>query len=184
MVKVGRAVNAVESGIRFMSDYIDDMSPVGRRQFYRAFFTTCGFMYESLDLIISLRLKFVSRPYFNDLHQLIDNKYNKHRKILKEIRNSIAFHLDADDKSTKLALSNLKLSRYDLMSGQSQLMRDLYFDMADTIDLNYLIDRFKDGRPEEEIIVLIREVMKSFGSAGHQFLAGIAKEMNIADYID
>ncbi len=43
LIKVGRAVNAVASGVQFISDYMEDDSPGGRRQYYRAFFTTSGF---------------------------------------------------------------------------------------------------------------------------------------------
>lgn len=111
LVKVGRAVNAVTSGIQFISDYMNDDSPVGRRQYYRAFFTASGFLYEGLEVVISIRFKYLSEPFFNKLNILIGDEYKKHRKILQEIRHSIAFHLDSDDKSTKLAFSNLKLSR-------------------------------------------------------------------------
>lgn len=180
LVKVGRAVNAITSGIQFTSDYIDDNSPVGLRQYNRAFFTTSGFLYEGLEVVTSIRLKYLSEPFFNKLNILIGDEYKKHRKVLQEIRNSIAFHLDSDDKSTKLTLSNLKLNRYDLMSGNSGRMMDFYFDMADTVDFNYLIDKFKDGRPEPEVLAeimeLVTELMNSFAFAGHEFLDGLGKK--------
>ncbi len=188
LVKVGRTVNAVISGIQFISDYMGDNSPVGLRQYNRAFFITTGFLYEGLELVTSLRLKYISEPFFNKFNLLLGDEYKKHRKVLQEIRNSVAFHLDSDDKSTKLALSNLKLPRYDLMSGSSNLIMDFYFDMADTIDFNYLIDKFKNGRPEpevfEEIIKSVTELMTSFGSAGHEFLIGLGEKMNFSDYVD
>lgn len=188
LVKVGRAVNAVTSGIKFISDYMDDNSPVGRRQYYRAFFMTGGFLYEGLELVTSLRLKYLNEPFFDKLNVLIGDEYKKHRKVLQEIRNSIAFHLDSDDKSTKLALNNLNLSRYDLMSGSSGRLMDFYFDIADTIDWNYLIDKFKDGRPEPEVVQelldLFSEIMTSFGTAGDEFLIGLAKKMNFSEYVD
>ncbi len=187
LIKVGRAVNAVISGIQFISDYMNDDSPVGRRQYYRAFFTTCGFLYEGLNLANSIRLNYIKEPFFSKLNVLISDEYKQHRKVLKEIR-QISFHLDSEDKSTKLALSNLKLKRYDLASGKSDLMMEFYFDMADTIDLNYLIDKFKDGRSEpdvhEEIVKMFTDVMKNFGSAGHEFLTGLAGKINISEYVE
>jgi hypothetical protein len=173
LVKVGRAVNAVTSGVQFISDYMEDYSPVGRRQYYRAFFTTSGFLYEGLELVTSIRLKYLSEPFFNKLNVLIGDEYKKHRKVLKEIRHSIAFHLDSDDKSTKLTLSNLKLNRYDLMSGNSDRVMDFYFDMADTIDFNYLIDKFKDDRPElevlSELMKLVSELMNRYNLSSFNY---------------
>lgn len=188
LIKVGRAVNAVISGMQFISDYIGDDSPVGRRQYHRAFFTTCGFLYEGLDLVTSIRLKYLREPFFNKLNLLIGDEYKKHRKVLQEIRHSIAFHLDSGDKSTKIALSNLNLKRYDLISGNSDRIMDFYFDMADTIDFNYLIDKFKDDRPEseviKEIIEMITKLVTAFATAGHEFLTGLAEKMNISEYVD
>ena len=65
---------------------------------------------------------------------------------------------------------------------------DFYFDMADTIDLNYLIDKFKDDRPEPEVDselrTLITEIMTFFGSAGHEFMIGLAEKMRFSDYVE
>jgi hypothetical protein len=188
LIKIGRAVNAVMSGLQFLSDYMNDNSPVGRRQHSRAFFTTGGFLYEGLEVVTSLRLKYLKEPFFDKLNSLIGDEYKSHRKVLKEMRNSVAFHLDSDDKSTKLTLSNLKLKRYDLMSGNSTRVLDFYFDMSDTIDFNYLIDRFKEERDESEvlrdIIKSVTELMTAFAIAGHEFLAGLGKKMNFSEYVD
>ena len=188
LIKIGRAVNAVTSGFQFISDYINDDSPIGRRQYNRAFFTTSGFMYEGIVVATSIRSKYSSKSFFDGFSSLISDKYKAHRKVLQEIRNSVAFHLDSNDKSTKTALANLNLSRYDLMSGSSERMMDFYFDFADTIDFNYLIDKFKNNRPEtevlEEIIKFITELMTAFVKAGHEFLAGLAEEMNFSEYVD
>lgn len=188
LIKVGRAVNAVTSGLQFISDYMDDVSPVGRRQYHRAVFITGGFLYEGLELITSLQLKYQTEPFFEKLNGLLDVKYAKHRKILQEIRHSVAFHFDSHDKSTKAALDNLKLPRYDLMSGTSERIMDFYFDLADTVDLNYLIDKFKGSRPEPEVVMeifnAITDLMTLFSSAGHEFLSGLGGKMKFYEYVD
>ena len=149
---------------------------------------TSGFLYEGIELATSIRLKYLSETFFKGFNEIISEKYKVHRKILKEIRNSVAFHLDSDDKSTKLALKNLNLSRYDLMSGISDRMADFYFDFADTVDFNYLIDIFKGNRNETEvfteIIKFVTELMIAFISAGHEFLNGLAKKMKFDEYVD
>lgn len=187
MIKVGRAVNAVISSIQFISDYKDDDSPKGKRQYNRAIFTTCGYLYEGLLLIDSLRLRYIQEPFFDKLNILISDKYKKHRKAVQEIR-QIAFHLDSDDKSTKVTLGNLKLSCYEFISSDSDKMIDFYFNMADTIDFNYLIDKFKEDQTETEIfkelLQLVTELMELFGVAGHEFILGLSEKMNFIEYID
>ncbi len=188
LIKVGRVVNAVMFGFQCISDYIEDMSPVGRRQYNRAIFLTSGYMYEGLVLVDSLKLKYVKEKFFQRLNALTGVGYKRHRKIVQEIRHSVAFHLDSDDKSTKAALKNLKLPRYDLMSGNSSRMMDFYFDLADTIDLNYLIDKFKGDRPEADVLAEIFQcfidILKEFGGAGHEFLTGLGEKMNFTEYVD
>ena len=67
-------------------------------------------------------------------------------------------------------------------------MMDFYLDIADTIDFNYLIDKFKDGRSESEVylelIEMVNEMMKLFGFAGHEFLNGLGSKMRFSDYVD
>lgn len=188
LIKVGRVVNAVMFGFQCISDYMEDMSPVGRRQYNRAIFLTAGYMYEGLALVDSLKLKYVNEVFFERLNNLTGDTYKRHRKIVQEIRHSVAFHLDSDDKSTKAALKNLKLPRYDLMSGNSSRMMDFYFDFADTIDLNYLIDKLKDDRPETEVLgeifTCFTDILKEFGGAGHEFLTGLGEKMNFTEYVD
>lgn len=74
------------------------------------------------------------------------------------------------------------------MSGGSDRIMDFYFDFADTIDFNYIIDKFKDDRPEPDVLIellgLVMKLMTSFGIAGHEFLIGLGKKMNFSDYVD
>lgn len=107
--------------------------------------------------------------------------------MLYAMRHSIAFHLDSDDKSTKVALKNLRLPRIVLMSFETLSMNDFYFDLADTADLNYLIDRFKGDRDEKEVSLEITELITNlvvqFGLAGQEFINGLAERMNLRDYV-
>ena len=149
---------------------------------------TGGYLFEGLNLVSSLRLKYIKEPFFQNLNALVDEPYKKHRRILQEIRHSVAFHFDSDDKSTKAALKKLRLPKYDLMSGDSDKVLDFYFDFADTIDLNYLIDKFKDERPESEVVMeifkAITDLMPLFGAAGHEFLTGLGEKMQFSEYVD
>src|SRR4029079_15456267 len=144
LVKVGRLINTIAFGLQNIVDYGDLKSPVERRQYYRAFFISGGYLHEGIQLAASLRQKYRTEEFFQPLMSLAyDDQYSVQRKILQRIRDSVAFHLDHHDKSTKTALSKLKLSKYDLMSGETDTFSDFYFDFADTVDLNFLIDEFK-----------------------------------------
>ena len=65
---------------------------------------------------------------------------------------------------------------------------DFYFDFADTVDLNYLIDKFKGDRDEPEVFMeifrAITDLMTLFSTAGHEFLTGLGEKMNFSDYVD
>lgn len=181
-------VNAVMFGMQCISDYLNDKTPVGRRQYNRAIFVTAGYMYEGLLLIDSLKLRYTNESFFERLNKLASASFKRHRKIVQEIRHSLGFHLDSDDKSTKAALKHLKLPRYDLMSGNSDRIMDFYFDFADTIDLNYLVDKFNSDQPESETLVEIfrcfGDLATEFGHGGDEFLNGLGKKMNFHQYVD
>ncbi len=189
MVKIGRLVNAVSFGLEVLHVSRDCKTPVEKRQYYRALFLLGGYLHEGMELVASLFTRFQTEPFFQDLRKLRFDESNKvQRKMLKVIRNSVAFHLDHDDKSTRSTLANLKIHRYDLMSAETNTFGDFYFDLADTVDLNYLIDVLKEERTEpatlELIFKTVSEMMVEFLRGGHTFLTGLAEKMNFSDHTE
>ncbi len=139
-------------------------------------------------MVQSIRLKYHQESFFTELNELAFNDtYAYERKILKEIRDNVAFHLDSNDKSTKMALSNLNLPKYELMSKEKPKIKDFYFEFADTVDLNYLIDILKDNKTEKDTVNLIFEalpnMMSKFTMAGHNFMSGLAIKMNLSAHL-
>ncbi len=150
---------------------------------------SAGYVHEGIRLVESLRLRYKDKDYFKRLTELaFDDKYKLERRVMKEIRDSVAFHLDQDDRSTKAVLERLKLPRYDLVSGNSEKGLDFYCDMADTIDLNHIIQAFRGDKTEEEtkniVLPLISRFVTTFFMEGHRFVAGIAEEMEIHQHTE
>lgn len=187
IVKVGRLVNAVAFGMQALHDYVDNNSPVGKRQRNRATFITGGYLYEGLELVASLRRHYHMEKYFDELkHLTYSEEYILERRILKEMRNIAAFHLDSDDKSTRSAMANLKLTKYELASGETSRIADFYFNFADTVDLNRIIDVIKRDESEEEVVQYISRTLTTFMPrfirGGHDFLEGLSIKIKLSDY--
>ncbi|MEZ5423162.1 MAG: hypothetical protein R2682_08730 [Pyrinomonadaceae bacterium] len=188
-IRVGRLLNAVAFSTEvLLTSRPDGNDPRGTRQYNRAFFLTGGYLYEAVQLIDSLYLEFQHESYFAGLKQFATSNLDKgFKKVLQTMRHSIAFHLDCDNKSTQQTLPNLSLSSYRVMSATTETYRDFYFDLADTVDINYLVDSL--GGPDSETIVLNRiaksvsEMQIGLLSAGHDFLLGLAKKLNLADKV-
>lgn len=189
MIRVGRLLNSLAFCLRCIDDFNDDKSPVGRRQYMRALFLLGGFLHEGLDLVASLRSRYKDEP---TVAGLVDLTYGSdssfERKMLQLMRHNAAFHLDSHDQSTREAMKNLKLPRYDLASYNSQKQLDFYFNFADTIDLNFLIDKLKGDKTEQETLEAIfsslMTVAKAFMELGHKFLARLAEKTDISDHLD
>lgn len=123
LVKIGRVLNAIAFGVECIEDYKVHETPHQMRQYHRAFFITGGYLYEGLQLVGSVRSKYALEPSFAPLNKLLGDEYKYVRNILKEIRHSVAFHLDSDDKTTAETILSLDLPRYDFASGISRQFR-------------------------------------------------------------
>ena len=188
LVKIGRVLNAIAFGIQCLEDYGNPTTPNELRQYHRAFFITGGYLYEGVQLAGSIRSKYAIEPSFGLLNDLLGDEFKKARQILQVMRHSVAFHMDSDDKTTALTIQTLDLPRYDFWSGVTRQLRHFYFDFGDTVDYNYLIDKFKDDRPEEivreEIQRTIKEMMAAFSIAGIAFFDGLLRRLQFHDSVD
>jgi hypothetical protein len=159
-------------------------TPVGMRHHYRTLFLFGGYLYEGFLLIDNLRLKYWNETFFEGFRALcVGNENTRRRKLVQKIRNSVAFHLDAEDKATPAALKNLNLDDYQLVSADDAQMGSFYFAMADTVDLNYLIDELKGEKSEpdthEEIYRTITGLNAEFVKAADKFITGLVTKLNL-----
>ena len=117
-----------------------------------------------------------------------DKKYERQRKIVNVIRHQ-GFHLDSENKVTKKALEKLNLPRYDFITTSSRTRLDIFFELADVLDMNYLIDSFKNVEDDErEVFADIQEMTSEFAiqyARGlDKFISGLMEEMNFDEYSD
>jgi hypothetical protein len=188
-VKIARLINAIAFGLKCLDDYLDDMSPIGRRQTNRAIFVTAGYLHEGLDLVGSMQLRYAVEPFYEGFKDLLDSQtFELQRKMLKEIRHSVGFHLDSRRDNTEKTIQNLALRHWDLVSAADNTPMGLYFNFADVVDFNYLVDKFNHGGSDEETFTFIirsfADIFAAFQGAGETFLQGMGEKLEIWKFTD
>lgn len=188
LIKMGRAMNGVMFNVDVMHDNMAEDTPRRRRQSRRAFFYLGGSVHEGLTLAKSIQGRYLGQEAFEPLRLLVhDTKYKKHRDYVRETRNHAAFHLDQLDLSTRQTLAEMKLTWYDLMSGEEGDALSQYFEFADIVDMGYLVRRFGSfetwGETAKEIQKEILAFATEFGIAGSSFLSHLLVETNLREHV-
>ena len=154
MVKIGRAMNSITYCITSITTFDQfETDRTHMRQFRRSQIMLGGFIHEAVELVNSIRARYLGNPDFEPLRALVlDYQYEKTRKQAKKVRNSLAFHLDNYDETTRVTISRMKPATYTLWSGENQQNGNHYFEFADFLDMSYLGDVFpdKDGCEPDE----------------------------------
>lgn len=185
LIRVGRLLNALTYMMGVAMDSNIGNSPTDRKRFWRNIFNTGGYLYEGYLLIESISLKYVDERPFDSFRKILETLNPRRKKILREMRDNAAFHLDHENKSTIKAIKALKLPRYALVSAENSEMGSLYFDLADTADWNYLIDQCKtevnkdEGSIKNEILQVVVELNAEFARASEKFVRGIAVRLKL-----
>lgn len=189
MVRVARLTNALNDTFVRMTETVDHppQTPGEWRARWRSFFNAGGYIYEGLMLVESLKEDHGNRSYFRAFREVLSHRdYERQKEITRVIRNSAAFHLDHHDRSTRKGLEGMMATEpHDFVSGADHSLGALYFNIADVVDINLLIDEFKDGRQisdnevMEEITVIVIKLLGSLGKASEEFARGIALRMGL-----
>lgn len=190
MVRMGRLMNVLAYMMEVVHDGppIDEKNPLTLRRFVRTTFNTAGYVYEGYELVTSLYPKYFKKKYFTKFAELYnDPDKTRKRKTMQLMRNAGAFHLDSENKSTKKALAGLKLNKIDLISGADGTYSTLYFHLADTLDINYVVDQLKETSDDDEgeiyrtMGVMAVDLLGEFIRAADQFVEGVARELKLVD---
>ena len=127
---------------------------------------------------------------FVPLRKIAHNpEYKKAREYLREIRNVAGFHLadSGGHENTKLALSELKPSAYELMGADDEDFSTFYFELSDILDISVISRKFKDERDPEvvsdEIHHTVTKIAWEFISAATHFQVALARKMDLAEYV-
>lgn len=186
LVDVGRIINA----LLFSMDLTLTMdrsvkTARGRRASARVFVIAASYLHEALETLASFRSRYGSEPFFEKALKLIypPDGNNRRSRILKVLRNSSGFHLDHERKVTAETLKSLNLTVYDLYSGDDTSIGSLFFDIADTVDLNYWINQFRAEKSEgdtlSEIARTVGEMTKEVLDACESILTALGTRLAI-----
>ena len=190
MVKMGRILNAVLYALTSIAPFMKYPTQIARRQYRRGLFVLAGYLHESINIIRNVEDRHVTMESFVPLRKIAhDPEYKKAREYLREIRNVAGFHL-ADSggfENTKLAISELKLSSYELMGGDDEEFTTYYFEFSDTLDVSLISRKFKDERDPhvvaEEIHQTITAVAWKLITAATHFQMSLARKMDLGEYV-
>ena len=190
MVKMGRILNAVLYAVTSIAPFMQYPTHLARRQYRRGLFVLAGYLHESINIIRNVEDRHVTMESFIPLREIAHgHQYQKAREYLREIRNVAGFHLadSAGFENTKLAMSELKLSSYELMGADDEDFTTCYFEFSDTLDIAVISRKFKDDRDpdvvSEEIHQTINSVAWEFIKAATHFQMSLARKMDLGEYV-
>ncbi len=122
MVKIGRVMNSLTYCITTLTMFDQfETNLTHMRQFRRSQIMLGGFVHETVELVDSIKGRYLGDPDFEPLRALVlDYEYEKTRKQAKKVRNYLAFHLDNYDATTAVTISRMKTATYTLWCGEDQ----------------------------------------------------------------
>lgn len=187
MIRVCRVFNVLtDTGVGMLTLGTPE-TPRKERAWYRHLFNAAGYAYEALQVVESLRLRYVAEPTFDKFLAILEAPdYSRRKKVVKLMRDSAAFHLDQDDKSTRECLKSLRLEYYDFLASDSPNLDGTYYRFVDTVDINYVIDRLKTPEHIDETAI-VAEVVESSQQlandlmvAANEFIGGMMLRLGFA----
>jgi hypothetical protein len=187
MMKIGRAINAVSFALTEVVNYENDKSVVGRRQYQRSYLVLAGYLHQAVTVLLSIKGRYLLEPSFEELrHLVLDFEYKEARDYIRKIRNFAAFHLDEFDELTRKTLSTLRPTTYKLLSVDEDAIVPYYFELADTLDLNFLISKLsRDGEQDKTQVEIVQKILDyayELLNACNGFQLAIGDKINIHEH--
>jgi hypothetical protein len=182
LVRVQRMHNALVYSLGLFEHDSGVNSPLATRHRLRTSFTSAGFLAEAAHVIDSLRSSYRTEPFYEAFLQSRSATHVRNWKIVKEIRNHVAFHLDKHEDITKATLATLKLTHYDFISGDENKALEINFQVPDLVDINYIASRLNDNPDTDtlrEIFTAIIELNRLLLPAADSFILGISEKLGL-----
>lgn len=183
MIRIGRVLNALNFTMQLIIENKTIDSAVGRRNHYRTNFNAGGFLYEGLLLVDDLRSKYANDDSFTILRDLPFKTSDRRRKIVKTIRDNVAFHFDHKNNTVRPTLENLNTDYFEFYSADGPQLGQFYFNLSDLIDINYILDELNDDKPERETHVEIYQVIDDltahFVRGAEAFIIGMSRKLGL-----
>lgn len=191
LVKMGRILNALLYALTSLAPYQMHQLHFAKRQYRRGLFVLAGYLHESINIIRNVEDRHVTMESFVPLRKIAHgHEYKQAREYLREVRNVAGFHLadSAGFENTKLAMSELKPSAYELMGADDdEEFTSFYFEFSDILDISVVSRKFKDERDAdviiEEIHQTITKVAWEFITAATHFQVSLSRKMDLGEYV-
>ena len=182
ILTLARAVNALMFCNHALLEGAKGNRPADSRQHINALLFSAGILYEALDVAESTakELGHLS-SYKEGLKKLLeDPKTIKLRsKALLRLRNQIVFHFDP--KVAAKTLQNLNLTSYQFVAGSGSSRGTSYYQLADEVAINYLIDIINQQGDEietfKELLIEVSDLMTGFINAADDLIAHVLLDM-------
>jgi hypothetical protein len=189
VIRMGRLLNSIMFASQAMADYFGDESATGTRQTHRAFYVLCGYLHQGIQVVSWIRPRYIGEAAFEPLRLLtVGPDHAKARKIVRIVRNEVAFHQDEGREKTEEALGELKLGHYDLISNDDQTLLGFYFDFADIVDWQMIKAKLGDDRSIPELYTDLSSTVYRysglFGNACYDFLNHLSAMSKIGQCIE
>ena len=199
LVKAGRALNSITFAMRILEESKAGRSHIEQRQARKAITILAGFLHEGRLLVKNLHTEFNGKSYITGFTLLLGPKFKTERELLRAIRNSVSFHLDHEDKSTKEVLDTIESlgdnddDSIEFYESSSLQTLDFSFAFSDLLDFNYMIIKSAEHfgfstladveERENKSIAKFHETISSFSNALvkalDEFLDGLINELGI-----
>jgi hypothetical protein len=167
LLNLARTVNAVYFCFNSLLDYSGDETPAGQRQHINAFLFAAGVLHEGFIVAERLEKHFGDRDSYRKGFGtlLADSKTQTFRKtVLKRMRNKFVFHYDKE--VAEQTLKRLDLNEYVFATGTGGKRRGTYYNLADEIVINHLLDELPADQQES----FFRDTLKSIGETLSRFV--------------
>lgn len=185
MVRIGRVFNVLDYSFHLIANAPDGLPEhVQSRHRVRALWNCAGYLQEGIKVAFSIQLTYAKEEFFKPFMTILGAEHKKERRIMKDIRDSLAFHLDVDSKATKQMLMSMKLPYYEFYSETAGRTRSANFPFADLIDLNYLLNvtidpTIKDGDSFEALMKTILDFRQQYVEAASTFIRGVNEKLGL-----
>lgn len=198
-VKAGRALNSITFAMRILDESKAGSSHIEERQARKSITILAGFLHEGRLLVEKLHAEFSGKSYITGFTRLLGPEFEKERKLLRAIRNSVSFHLDHEDRSTNEVLATIESlgenddDTVEFYESSSLETRDFSFAFSDLLDFNYMIIKSAEHfgfsaisdveEREKKSIEKFRGAISGFSNvlvkALDEFLDGLINELGI-----
>jgi hypothetical protein len=177
-------VNALRFCQKAVIDAKGNSSPSGVRTRIHSFLFASSILYEGFLLIAKLSKRYKDLDSFkNGFATLLRDKSVREFRtsILKRARNKFVFHFDEDVQ--KESIKTVELQTINFASGYGNTSGETYFNLADEIAINYLLqpkENESNDSLKKRYIKILQEaltIMDKFSFFAEELMADVLKDM-------